>query len=600
MEEAEFSNPWQVTSKDDFLFYCCPECDMKSKDYEHLYEHAIKSHDLAKETLVRHSVPITLLEEEVYKDDNTEVNEFVDTFNDEEEEEEEETVEVKDEFVETFIDEEEEQIGEVKVRKTVQPKAPSSVKSNIQWQCYYCGECYEDQLKCQTHVQNKHNATDQQMRYGREIRSFQCSVCLLMFKDENLLKIHVCGVSPWLEDGCKFFKCPKCDKEYPHYCKLTRHYAVTHTQEKKFKCDQCDYRTFTHNQLNEHSKSHKVSLTCDICRKRFKTAETLHKHKKFMHEKHEKPIKKCHMCHICGLEFKVAVSLTNHMAIQHQSVTADLICDKCGKGFPTKDLLRNHNYFSHRQKVFICTICQRAFLHVTKLAEHLRTEHQIVCGTSDIFSCGHCKSTFSTVKELNSHLVSKHFLENIKKCDECDTSVTTQALLQCHKIEAHAFNPFEPTKDEDTKKLKCDICNTFWKTKSTLTHHIKNKHNKDSHNIECDQCSFKTFRKSLLTVHKQHKHEGKRKIYSYTCSECSKTFPEKRYLRKHLIEEHNVTDQRDLLPNSKPPKEDENTKKWGKSKRKIYYYSCSECSKTVTCKRYLRNHLLKEHNITDQ
>ena len=528
LKQEFIQNPWQVTSKDDFLFYCCPECDMKSKDYEHLYEHAIKSHDLAKETLVRHSVTISAIKEEDFKDGHPEVNEFV----------------------ETFIDEEEEQIQEVKVRKTVQPKAPSSVESNDQWQCYYCGECYEDRLQCRTHVQNKHNATDQHMRYGKEIRSIQCSVCSLMFKDESMLKIHVCGVSLWFENGCKFFKCPECHKEFPAYRKLARHFALIHTQEKKFKCDKCDYRTFTNEKLSEHLVSHEVSLTCDICRKRFKSFSTLKKHNKIMHEKQEEnvvkekcDIKKCHMCHICGLEFQSSTSISNHMASHHQSVTTDLICDKCGKGFPTKNLLYKHNYFNHRQKVFICTICERAFPIVTKLTEHLRTEHQIVCSTSDIFSCDHCKSTFSTSTELNSHLVSNHFLENIKTCEECDTSVTTQALLQCHKIEAHAFNPFEPLKDENTKNFKCDICNIFLKSRRTLAKHIMEKHRKDSHNIKCDQCSFKTYRNSLLNQHKQIKHEGKRKIYCFTCSECSKTFTEKRYLRKHLIEEHNITDQ---------------------------------------------------------
>ena len=265
LKQEFIQNPWQVTSKDDFLFYCCPECDMKSKDYEHLYEHAIKSHDLAKETLVRHSVTISAIKEEDFKDGHPEVNEFV----------------------ETFIDEEEEQIEEVKVRKIVQHKVPSSVESNDQWQCYYCGECYEDRLQCRTHVQNKHNATDQHMRYGKEIRSIQCSVCSLMFKDESMLKIHVCGVSLWFENGCKFFKCPECHKEFPAYRKLARHFALIHTQEKKFKCDKCDYRTFTNEKLSEHLVSHEVSLTCDICRKRFKSFSTLKKHNKIMHEKQE-------------------------------------------------------------------------------------------------------------------------------------------------------------------------------------------------------------------------------------------------------------------------------------------------------------------------
>ena len=525
--KQEFINPWQVTSKDDFLFYCCPECDMKSKDYDLLYEHAVESHELAKQTLVRHSVTISAIKEEYKHTEDTEVNELV----------------------ETFIDEPE----EPKVKSKVPRITPSSGDSNEQWQCYYCGECYEDRIQCRTHVQNKHNATDQHMRYGKEVRSIQCSVCSLMFKDENMLKIHVCGVSLWYENGCKYFKCPECSKEFPAYRKLARHYALIHTQEKKFKCDKCDYRTFTNEKLNEHLVSHEVSLTCDICRKRFKSFSTLKKHNKIMHEKQENVSEKCdknknvskHMCHICGLEFQSSTSISNHMASHHQTVTTDLICDKCGKGFPTKNLLYKHNYFNHRQKVFICTICERAFPIVTKLTDHLRTEHEIVCSTSDIFSCDQCKSTFSNSKELNSHLQSVHSLENVKSCEECDTSVTTHALLQCHKIEAHAFNPFEPKVSEEskTKNFKCDICNLHLKSRRTLAKHIMEKHRKDSHNIKCDQCSFKTYRNSLLNQHKQIKHEGKRKIYCFTCSECSKTFTEKRYLRKHLIEEHNITDQ---------------------------------------------------------
>ena len=44
-------NPWQVTSKHDFLFYCCPECDIKAKDYKVFYDHAITSHPKSKISL---------------------------------------------------------------------------------------------------------------------------------------------------------------------------------------------------------------------------------------------------------------------------------------------------------------------------------------------------------------------------------------------------------------------------------------------------------------------------------------------------------------------------------------------------------------------
>ena len=44
-------NPWDVATLDDFLYYNCPECDVKEKDKQVFLEHAILSHDHAKHTL---------------------------------------------------------------------------------------------------------------------------------------------------------------------------------------------------------------------------------------------------------------------------------------------------------------------------------------------------------------------------------------------------------------------------------------------------------------------------------------------------------------------------------------------------------------------
>ena len=44
-------NPWDVPSLDEYLFYCCPECELKIKEYEIFYNHAVIIHELAKQTL---------------------------------------------------------------------------------------------------------------------------------------------------------------------------------------------------------------------------------------------------------------------------------------------------------------------------------------------------------------------------------------------------------------------------------------------------------------------------------------------------------------------------------------------------------------------
>ena len=37
-------NPWAVQSLNDFNFYCCPECDLKSHNKQDFVNHAFKSH----------------------------------------------------------------------------------------------------------------------------------------------------------------------------------------------------------------------------------------------------------------------------------------------------------------------------------------------------------------------------------------------------------------------------------------------------------------------------------------------------------------------------------------------------------------------------
>ena len=47
-EEVPF-NPWarSVSTLSDFLYYCCPECDMKEKDMNDFVKHALLNHESA-------------------------------------------------------------------------------------------------------------------------------------------------------------------------------------------------------------------------------------------------------------------------------------------------------------------------------------------------------------------------------------------------------------------------------------------------------------------------------------------------------------------------------------------------------------------------
>ena len=69
-----FYNPWAVESLENFLYYCCPECDMKNTSREDFLEHALNQHPLVKECLpILTGVKQELFE---YPEDNLSGNEY--------------------------------------------------------------------------------------------------------------------------------------------------------------------------------------------------------------------------------------------------------------------------------------------------------------------------------------------------------------------------------------------------------------------------------------------------------------------------------------------------------------------------------------------
>ena len=49
--EGNSWNPWTMKSLEDFLFYCCPECDHRTKNFEPFFNHAISTHEMATKLL---------------------------------------------------------------------------------------------------------------------------------------------------------------------------------------------------------------------------------------------------------------------------------------------------------------------------------------------------------------------------------------------------------------------------------------------------------------------------------------------------------------------------------------------------------------------
>ena len=80
-------NPWAVQNVDEFLYYCCPECDERNKSKEMFLKHAKNDHEKSKDHLqnldlsIKENfdemnfvdIPMTFKTE--FEDDSTNINE---------------------------------------------------------------------------------------------------------------------------------------------------------------------------------------------------------------------------------------------------------------------------------------------------------------------------------------------------------------------------------------------------------------------------------------------------------------------------------------------------------------------------------------------
>lgn len=66
-------NPWSVVNLDIYLFYCCPQCDHKSKDKPNFVSHAHSCHPESKEAIIDSAIKIEEHEENLVLKSDVEV-----------------------------------------------------------------------------------------------------------------------------------------------------------------------------------------------------------------------------------------------------------------------------------------------------------------------------------------------------------------------------------------------------------------------------------------------------------------------------------------------------------------------------------------------
>ena len=154
---------------------------------------------------------------------------------------------------------------------------------------------------------------------------------VICFLAKELVKL---GWAQTTKSEEKLFKCSQCDKEFCQNADLERH-EREHTGEKPFPCSKCDKEFSQNADLERHEREHtgEKPLTCSKCDKEFSQNADLERHER------EHAGEKSLTCSKCNKEFSQSADLDKHLKSHERTHKGE--SDKLERKFKCSDCDKN-------------------------------------------------------------------------------------------------------------------------------------------------------------------------------------------------------------------------------------------------------------------
>ncbi|KAL7643321.1 UNVERIFIED_CONTAM: hypothetical protein RMT77_006613 [Armadillidium vulgare] len=168
--------------------------------------------------------------------------------------------------------------------------------------CPICGTIFAGVNKFQDHC-HRHLA--------QGLQTFECSHCKCKFATERLLKDHV-------RRHVNHYKCPHCEMTCTTKATMEAHIKYRHTNNKPFKCPECNKRFKLQYDVVKHLPTHSVepSYVCVYpdCTYSCRSYTAYRIHMKRVHEVGNLNV---YLCHMCDERFPLGFKLTQHLKNIH-------------------------------------------------------------------------------------------------------------------------------------------------------------------------------------------------------------------------------------------------------------------------------------------
>ena len=171
------------------------------------------------------------------------------------------------------------------------------------------------------------------------LTQFKCDQCTFKAANIDNLNIHKRN-----EHIRATFPCTICN-----YIASTINDFKAHQSEHIFKCNLCDYRDKTKENLSNHSLAKHLEHKCNKCSFTSTSTDILASHKVKNHTD-KKQMFKCEECEFEDTREEITL---NHTIAQHSTI----ICDLCDFNTTTLNKLADHEVNIHKKTKHICNQC---------------------------------------------------------------------------------------------------------------------------------------------------------------------------------------------------------------------------------------------------